>query len=164
MENENGRKNEKHFDIPRGQVKHLKVNKRYNKSSKDVLNEIEKEVLEEDEWLGKLQSLLRWPFGNQKDLNRYATQFMSVIQSDSYLKEVPNINLRVTTLKDLVGNRLFSDSILLWLIEKINRECRDVLAVSFLEEFQGDAWSDAFLQRFHSRYKDSELKIWLLYF
>ena len=31
MENENGRKNEKYFDIPRGQVKHLKVNKRYNK-------------------------------------------------------------------------------------------------------------------------------------
>ena len=33
------------------------------------------------------------------------------------------------------------------------------LAVSFLEEFQGDAWSDAFLQRFLSRYKDSEPKM-----
>ena len=49
MENENGRKNEKYFDIPRGQVKHLKVNKRYNKSSRDILKEIEKEVLEEDD-------------------------------------------------------------------------------------------------------------------
>ena len=139
MENENGRKNEKYFDIPRGQVKHLKVNKRYNKSSRDILKEIEKEALEEDEWLRNLQSLQRWPFGNQKDLNRYATHFISVIQSDSYLKEVANINLRVNTLKDLVGNRLFSDSIFSWLIQKINRQCRGVLAFSFLEEFQGDA-------------------------
>ena len=134
MENENGRKNEKYFDIPRGQVKHLKVNKRYNKSSRDILKEIEKEVLEEDEWLGNFQSLLRCSFGNQKDL-----KFISVIQSDSYLKEVANINLRVNTLKDLVGNRLFSDSIFSWLIQKINRQCRGVLAFSFLEEFQGDA-------------------------
>ena len=139
MENENGRKNEKYFDIPRWQVKHLKVNKRYNKSSTDILKEIEKEALEEDEWPRNLQSLQRWPFGNQKDLNRYATHFISVIQSDSYLKEVANINLRVNTLKDLVGNRLFSDSIFSWLIQKINRQCRGVLAFSFLEEFQGDA-------------------------
>ena len=39
MENENGRKNEEYFDIPRGQVKHLKVNKRYNKSSRDILKD-----------------------------------------------------------------------------------------------------------------------------
>ena len=135
MENENGRKNEKYFDIPRGQVKHLKVNKRYNKSSRDILKEIEKEVLEENEWLGNLQSLLRCPFGNPKDLNRHATQFISVIQSDSSLKEVANMSIRVNTLKDLVGNRFFSDSIFSWLTEKINRQCRDVLEFSFLEEF-----------------------------
>ena len=125
--------------------------------------EIEKEVLEEDEWLGNLQSLLRCPFGNQEDLSRYATQFIFVIQSESFLKEVADINLCVNTLKDLAGNRLFSDSIFLWLMEKINRQCRDVLAVSFLEEFQGDAWSDAFLQRFRSRYKDSEPKMLVKY-
>ena len=72
MENENGRKNQKYFDNPRGQVKHLKVNKRDNKSSKDILKETEKEILEEEEWLGNLQSLLRCPFGNQKDFNEYA--------------------------------------------------------------------------------------------
>ena len=88
--------------------------------------EIEKEVLEEDEWLGNLQSLLRRPFGNQEDLSRYATQFIFVIQSESFLKEVADINLCVNTLKDLAGNRLFSDSIFLWLMEKINRQCRDV--------------------------------------
>ena len=93
MENENGSKNEKYFDIPGGQVKHLKVNKRYNKYPRDILKEIEKEVVEEDEWLGNLQSLLRCPFGNQKDNNRYATPFISVIQSDSYLKEVANISV-----------------------------------------------------------------------
>ena len=29
------KKNEKYFDIPRGQVKHLKENKRYNKRSNE---------------------------------------------------------------------------------------------------------------------------------
>ena len=140
MENENGRKNEKYFDIARGQAKHLKVNKQYNKSSRDILKEIEMEVLEEDEWLGNLHSLLRCPFGNQKDLNNYGTQFISVIQSDSYLKEVANINLRVNTLKDHVGSRLFCDSRFSWFIEVINRKCRNVLAFSFLEEFEGDTW------------------------
>ena len=152
MENENGRKNQKYFDNPRGQVKHLKVNKRYNKSLKDILKETEKEILEEEEeWLGNLQSLLRCPFGNQKDFNKYARQFISVIQSNSYLEEVANIDLRVNTLKDLVGKRLFTDSPFSWLIDKINRQCRDVLAFSFLEEFQGDTWNNTFLQRFHSR-------------
>ena len=132
----------------------MKVNKRYNKSSRGILKEIEKEVLEEDEWLGNLQSLLRCSFGNQKDLNKYATQFISVIQSDSYLKEVANMTLRLNTLKDLVGNRLFIDSFFSRLIEKINRQCGDVLAFSFLEEFQGDEYSDVFLQRFRNRYKD----------
>ena len=56
MGNNNGRKTEKHFDIPSGKVKHLKVNKRYNKKAREILKEIEKEVLEEDEWLGNLQS------------------------------------------------------------------------------------------------------------
>ena len=86
-----------------------------------------------------------------------------MIQSDSYLKEVVNINLRVSTFKDLNGNSLFSDSIFSWLIEKVNRQCRDVLAFSFLEEFQGDTWSDAFLQRFRSRYKDSEPKMLVIF-
>ena len=48
MENDIGRKNEKYFHIPRGQVNHLKVNKRYNKNSRGILKVIEKEVLEED--------------------------------------------------------------------------------------------------------------------
>ena len=82
-----------------------------------------------------------------------------MIQSDSYLKEVANINLRVS----IVGKRLFSDSIFSWLIEKIKKQCRDVLAFSFLEEFQGDAWSDAFLQRFCSIYKDSEPKMLVIF-
>ena len=73
------------------------------------------------------------------------------------------MTLRLNTLKDLVGNRLFSDSLFSWLIEKINRQCRDVLAFSFLEEFQGDAWSDAFLQRFRNRYKDSEPKMLIIF-
>ena len=109
---------------------------------------------------GKPSKFIKMPFWKSK---RYATQFISAIQSDSYLKEVANIDLRLITLKDLVGNRLFSDSIFSWLIEKINRQCRDVLAFSFLEEFQGDAWSDAFLQRFRSRYKDSEPKMLVIF-
>ena len=47
MENDNGRKNEKYFDIQRRQVKHLKVNKRYNKNSRGILKVNEKEVLDE---------------------------------------------------------------------------------------------------------------------
>ena len=69
----------------------------------------------------------------------------------------------MNTLKDLVGNRLFSNSNFSWLIEKINRQCRDVLAFSFLKEFQGEAWSDAFLQRFRNRYKDSEPKMLVIF-
>ena len=68
MGNENGRKIEKCFDIPRGQVKDQKVNKRYNKSSTGVLKEIEKEVLVEEGWLGNLQRLLRCPFETKKTL------------------------------------------------------------------------------------------------
>ena len=37
MENGHARKNEKYFDIPRGQVKHFKVNKRNNKCLTDIL-------------------------------------------------------------------------------------------------------------------------------
>ena len=73
----------------------MKANTRYNKSLRGILKQIEKEILEKDEWLRNLQSLLRCPFGNQKDLNKYAAQFISMTQSDSYLKEVGNINLRV---------------------------------------------------------------------
>ena len=37
------------------------------------------------------------------------------------------------------------------------------MAFSFLEEFQGDACSDAFLQRFRSRYSDSEPKMLVIF-
>ena len=66
MENENGRKNEKYFDIPRGQVKHLKVNKRYNKSSRDI-SKRDWKGSSWGEWVaGKPSKFIKMPFWKSK--------------------------------------------------------------------------------------------------
>ena len=50
----------------------------------------------------------------------HATRFISMIQSKYEYQEITKLNLQVNSLKELVGDRLLSDSFLSWLINKIN--------------------------------------------
>ena len=52
----------------------------------------------------------------------------------------------------MIANRWFSDSILSWVIAKINANCKNTLAFSFLEEFQGSSWNEALVHRFQEKF------------
>ena len=51
-------------------------------------------------------------------------------------------NLIINTLKELVGNRLLSDSLLSWFINKINLDSDNTYCMSYAEEKRSDAWSE----------------------
>ena len=83
-----------------------------------------KEVQEEDAWLQHFPVRLKSPFPNNKtSLLDYAARFVSLVQQDSFGKEIQLLNLRINTIKDVIGNKLFSDSILSWVLRKINANC-----------------------------------------
>ena len=59
------------------------------------------------------------PFPNNKtSLLDYAARFVSLVQQNCLDKEIQLLNLR-NTIKDVIANRLFSASILSWVIGKI---------------------------------------------
>ena len=96
---------------------------------------------------------LKSPFPNNKaSLLDYAARFVSLVQHDCLDKEIQPLNLRINTIKDVIANRLFSDSILSWMIAKINVNCKNTLAFSFLEEFQGSSWNEALVHRFQEKF------------
>ena len=79
-------------------------------------------------------------------------RFVSLVQYDCLDKKIQPLNLRINTIEELMVNRLFSDSILSWLIAKINANCKNTLAFSFLEKFQGSSWNEALIHRFQEKF------------
>ena len=79
-------------------------------------------------------------------------RFVSLVQYDCLEKKIQPLNLRINTIENLIVNRLFSDSILSWVIAKINANCKNTLAFSFLEEFQGNSWNEALVHRFQEKF------------
>ena len=112
-----------------------------------------KEVQEEDAWLQHLPIRLKPPLPNNKtSLLDYAARFVSLVQHDCLDKEIQPLNPRINIVKDVTANRLFSDSVLSWVIRKINANCKNILAVSFLEEFQGSSWNETLVHRFQEKF------------
>ena len=116
---------------------------------KKILVNTTKEVQEEDAWLQHLPIMLKSPFPNNKTfVLDYAARFVSLVQHHCLDKKIQPSNLRINTIKDVVANRLFNNSILSWVIRKINANCKNILAFSFLEEFQGSSWNETLVHRF----------------
>ena len=108
---------------------------------------------QEDVWLQHLPIRLKSSFPNNKtSLLDYAARSVSLGQHDCLDKQIQPLNLRINTIKDVIANRLFSDSILSWVIAKINANCKNTLAFSFLEEFQGNSWNEALVHRFQEKF------------
>ena len=63
------------------------------------------------------RSSSRFP-NNKTSLLDYAARFVSLVQQNCLDKEIQLLNLR-NTIKDVIANRLFSASILSWVIGKI---------------------------------------------
>ena len=62
------------------------------------------------------------------------------------------INLRIDSIKDVNASRLFSYLILSWMIGKKNVNCKNILAFSFLDEFQGSSWNETLVHRFQEKF------------
>ena len=108
---------------------------------------------QEDVWLQHLPIRLKSSFPNNKtSLLDYAARSVSLGQHDCLDKQIQPLNLRINTIKDVIANRLFSDSILSWVVAKINANCKNTLAFSFLEEFQGSSWNEALVHRFQEKF------------
>ena len=108
---------------------------------------------EENAWLQHLPIRLKSLFPNNKtSLLEYAARFVSLVQHDFLDKEIQPLKLRINTIKDVIANRLFSDSILSCVIRKINTNCENILAFSFLEEFQGSSWNETLVHRFQEKF------------
>ena len=120
---------------------------------------------QEDVWLQHLPIRLKSSFPNNKtSLLDYAARSVSLGQHDCLDKQIQPLNLRINTIKDVIANRLFSDSILSWVIAKINANCKNTLAFSFLEDFQGGSWNEGLVHRFQEKFlnhKPSTLIIFL---
>ena len=116
------------------------------------LMQIKRDVLQENKWLQELNANFRLPVNNRKEeLIEVATQFVSLIQSKSEFQEVSN--LRVNTVKELVGNRLISDSFLSWFINKINLDSDSTYCMSYAEEKRSEAWSEQCARKY--QYKNA---------
>ena len=86
-----------------------------------------------------------------------------MIQSKHEYQETNELNLQLNTLKELVGDRLLSDSFLSWLINKINLQSENTYCLSYLEEYHGDKWNPNLFRRI-SRKCDSNLPRRLILF
>ena len=75
-----------------------------------------------------------------------------MIQSKHEHEEINELKLQVNTMKELVGNRLLSDSFLSWLINKINLQNENTYCLSYLEEYHGDQWNPNLLRRMSRKF------------
>ena len=82
----------------------------------------------------------------------HVTRFTLMIQSMDEYEEIDESNLQVNTLKELVGNRLLSDSFLSWLINKINLQNGKTYCLSYLEEYYGNQWNPNLLSRISQKF------------
>ena len=135
--------------MPRVDIPRLFVVNGMDAKQKKILVNTTKEVQEGDAWLQHLLIMLKLPFPNNKTfLLDYAARFVSLVQHHCLDTEIQPLNLRINTIKDVIANRLFNDSILSWVIGKINANCKNILAFPFLEEFQGSSWNETLVHRF----------------
>ena len=141
------------INISRVDISQLFVVNGMDAEPKKILVNTTKEVQEENAWLQHLSIRLKSPFPNNKTfLLDYAARFVSLVQHDCLDKEIQPLNLRINTIKDVIANRWFSDSILSCVIGKINANCENILAFSFLEEFQGSSWNETLLHRLQEKF------------
>ena len=141
------------INMSRVDISRLFVVNGMDAEQKKILVNKTNKVQKEDAWLQHLPIRLKSPFPNNKaSLLDYAARFVSLVQHDCLDKEIQPLNRRINTIKDVIANRLFSDSILSWVIAKINANCKNTLAFSFLEEFQGSSWNEALVHRFQEKF------------
>ena len=121
--------------------------------AKKILVNTTYEFLEEDSWLQYFPITLKSPFPNNKtSLLDYAARFVFSVRHDCLDNEIQPSNLRINIIKDVIANRLFSYLILSWVIGKINANCKNILAFSFLDEFQGSYWNETLVHRFQETF------------
>ena len=60
-------------------------------------------------------------------------------------------------------DRLFSDSILSWVIAKINANCKNILTFSFIEEFRGSSWNETLVHRFQEKFRKHQPSILIMF-
>ena len=120
---------------------------------KDNIPRSKKELSEENAWLQHLIYQVRLLSPIVRDsLVPHATRFKSLIQCKHEYEEINELNLQVNTLKELVGDRLLSDSFLSWLINKINLQSENTYCLSYLEEYHGDPWNPNLLRRISRKF------------
>ena len=106
-----------------------------------------RELSEENAWLQNLIYQVRLLSPIVRDsLVLHATTFISMIQSKHQYQEINELNLQLNTLKELVGDRLLSDSFLSWLINKINLQSENPYCLPYLKEYHGDQWNTNLLR------------------
>ena len=130
---------------------------------KDNIPRSKSELSEENAWLQHLIYQVRLLSPIVRDsLVLHATRFVSMIQSKHKYEETNELNLQVNTLKELVGDRLLSDSFLSWLINKINLQCEKTYCLSYLEEY-GDQWNPNLLLRISEKFGSNLLERLILF-
>ena len=113
---------------------------------KDNIPRSKGELSEENAWLQHLIYHVRLLSSIVRDsLVLHDTKFIPMIQSKHEYEEINELNLQVNTLKELVGDRLLSDSFLSWLINKINLQSENTYCLSYLEEYHGDQFQSSIL-------------------
>ena len=86
---------------------------------KDNIPRSKGELSEETAWLQHLIYQVRLLSPIVRDsLVLHPARFISMIQSNHEYTEIKELNLHVDTLKELVGDRLLSDSFLSWWIKR----------------------------------------------
>ena len=131
---------------------------------KDNIPRSKRELSEENAWLQHLIYQVRLLFPIVRDsLVLHATRFISMIQSKHEYEEINELNLQVNTLKELVGDRLLSDSFLSWLINKINLQSENTYCLSYLEEYHGDQLYQNLLRRISRKFGSNLQKILILF-
>ena len=141
------------INMSRVDISRLFVENGMDAEQKKILVNTTNEVQEKDAWLQHLPIRLESPFPNNKtSLLDYTARFVSLVQHDCLDKEMQTLNRRINTIKDVIANELFSDSILLWVIAETNANCKNTLAFSFLKEFQGNSWNEALAHRSQEKF------------
>ena len=108
---------------------------------KDNIPKSKRELSEENTWLQYLIYQVRLLTPTVRDsLVLHASRFISMTQSNHEYEEINKLNLQVNTLKELIGDRLLSDSFLSWLINRINLQIENTYCFSYSEEYHGDQW------------------------
>ena len=120
---------------------------------KDNIPRSKKELSEENAWLQHLIYQVRLLSPIVRDsLVLHATRFISMIQSKHEYEEISKLNLQVNTLKELVGDRLLSDSFLYWSINRINLQIENAYCLSYSEGYHDDQQNPNLLRRISRKF------------